>query len=1357
MQNHTKKILALDLGVGSIGWALISVPENYNPENSPNLFETNSPTEGVEIIAMGTKIIPLDSADEKQKFEQGRAIEVNQKRTAKRQMRRGYHRYKKRRISLKKALEEKSMLDETLLSTKGLDKIQLWELRAKAVQEKLSLTHIGRVLLHLNQKRGYNQRIKGQAEDTDTKETKTEENTEETNETKTKKKEGYKDKIQQNSKELAGKTIGQKVYQELLQNPYYRTKDIIYYRSDYENEFDSIMRTQKQYYPDLLTDDFIQKLKHIIYYQRPLKSQKGLVKLCPFTERIKTLQKENGEIVPQKIGLKVAPKSSPLAQYKKILEAVNNLEIKKYEEIEVEEVTLSNENEKKKNKKRVKILSKTLLSDEERTTLVAVLQNCENMTKKQILDLLGYSDKKSNVKHTLNVDKIEGNKTRTTLAKIIGEHHPALQFNLKRQKRTLVNEETGEITELEEISQEVLKEPLYQLWHIIYSVKDIQECKNALIKRFNFDTETAQKLAEVEFSKGNSDFTNMSAKVMRHIIPYLEQGYQYDKAMEIAGYKHSKESRTKEENEQRTLKDTLALIPRNALRQPVAEKILNQMIHLVNEIINPERGWVSKEERENGTFTIHIELARELKANIEERKKIHEANKKRTKDNEEIAKILIKDGVTPSRNNIIRYRLFRGVNVDEKNKKMHALCLYSGKIFERNQIFDDKIVDKDHIIPQSIYPDDSQGNLILVYKDENKTKSNQTAYDYMFAKGTVDFERYLMHIQDAFNNGAITGVQVRNLLTTLEHDPKTPPHSTVEIKGKGKKGEYSIRVTKLDEEKGFAARDLRETSLITKEARRILQDICRNVLPTTGSVTAELRNLWGYNDILPQWHVERLRELKLDKLIEKKPVRDENGQETYIQTIKDWSKRDDYRHHAIDALVVACTTQSIIHRINTLHAKGVREELKKQLPEQVTQQEAKKAENNTRMNLLRRWLAKQCIFPYHVVKEKVDNILISYKPGKKVATWNKNKKDGKWDKTKLTLTPRGQLHEESYYGKITHYRSVEKDIKKLVEDLDKPNLFAPEDREKIFNDPKAVYYINNKDTKNLIKYFKDTKKITRYAIYSPESYFVMRYAVSSITKKDTTKEKNFPDEKKYEIIKNAFPADAKESDKIKGTVMYTVKDSKAQKEYTLNIRAIRMRTGDVKENDSYYPIRFNEKGEPITFVKPGNNHHVAIYKDKNGKLHEHLCTFWHAVERKKYRIPAVITNPNEVHNNIQDKNLPQTFINRLPNPEWQYVLSMQQNEMFVLDMSEQQVKDAVQNKNYKLLSKNLYRVQKISSGEFMFRNHLCTRVDDKKSDYIKSQGKCLGSASALQKANAVKVRINRLGEITEILEYFSEQ
>jgi CRISPR-associated endonuclease Csn1 len=1333
------KILALDLGVGSIGWALVSLPENYSPGSSED-GET-------EIIAMGTRIIPLDSADEKNKFEQGRAIEVNQKRTTKRQMRRGYHRYKMRRISLKNALQTANMFDESLLTTEKLSKIELWELRAKATTEQISLVELGRVILHLNQKRGYNQNIKGQVEDTSTKDTKknseeTTDTTEETTKNKSSKKEGYTDKIDRNSKELQGKTIGQKVYEELCHNPDYRTKDTVYYRTDYQHEFKRIMDTQKVFYPNVLTDEFIQKLYNIIYHQRPLKSQKGLVKLCPSTEKF---IKQNNTDKVIKIGAKVAPKSSPLAEYKKILEAVNNIEIKEFEKLTQEGETTENTDAKETKKKtRVKIVAKRLLNTEEQKKLIDALQSCEKMSRAEILKLLGYSSQR----YTLNVEKVEGNKTRTKLIDILGEDNPLLNFNLKKISRTVINTETGEITEAEQISPDVEKEPFYQLWHIIYSIKNIEECKNALIKRFNFDEETAQKLAKIEFTKGNSDFTNMSAKVMRHIIPYLEQGLMYNEAMEKAGYKHSKESRTKEEIQKRELKDALDLIPRNALRQPVVEKILNQMIHLVNEIINPERGWITKEERENGTFKIHIELARELKSGIEERKKIHEFNQKRTKDNENIAKYLTEKGITRSRNNIIRYRLFRGVNVDEKNKKMHAICLYSGKIFELNQVFDDKVVDKDHIIPQSIYPDDSQGNLVLVYKDENKIKSNKTAYDYMYSKGIPVFEQYLQRIQYAFDSGAITGTQVRNLLTTLENNPNSEPHQNIEIKGKGKKGEYAIKVTKLDEEKGFANRDMRETSYITREARRILQDICKDVLSTTGSVTAELRNLWGYNDILPQWHIERLRELKLDNMIEKKVIHDENNQETYKETIKDWSKRDDHRHHAIDALVVACTTRSIIQRINTLHAKETKDELKKELPEN----EAKKAENNNRMTLLRKWLVKQSIFPHHKVKEKVENILISYKPGKKVATWNKNKKAGKWDASlKRTLTPRGALHEESYYGRITTFQLNIKNINKIVEYLtpEKQKLISRKDRKAIFNDNKVQYYIAN-DTKGLVKYLKNTKKIEKIAVYEPKQKYVMRYSVTGINKKDVKKEDDFVDKKVYQLLKSAFPETAKDSDTLKSDISIYIKNLKQK-----IIRAVRMRTGDANDaNSAYYPVRYNEKGEPITFVRPGNNHHIAIYTDKNGNLQEHICTFWHAVERKKYGFSTLITDPQAVHSNLIEKtDIPQSFIERLPNPEWKYVLSIQQNEMFIVGMDITQIKNAIQSKNYRLLTKNLYRVQKLSLGEYVFRHHLSTRVDDKKSEYIKTQGKTVSSIGALQKVNPIKVRINRLGEITEILEY----
>jgi len=129
-----KKILGLDLGTNSIGWALIEESENNR-----------------KIIAMGSRIIPL-STDDKEEFTKGNAISKNQKRTEKRTQRKGYDRYQLRRKALTEVLLANNMFDPELFKLKQLE---LWGLRAKAVNEQVSLTELGRILYHLNQKRGY--------------------------------------------------------------------------------------------------------------------------------------------------------------------------------------------------------------------------------------------------------------------------------------------------------------------------------------------------------------------------------------------------------------------------------------------------------------------------------------------------------------------------------------------------------------------------------------------------------------------------------------------------------------------------------------------------------------------------------------------------------------------------------------------------------------------------------------------------------------------------------------------------------------------------------------------------------------------------------------------------------------------------------------------------------------------------------------------------------------------------------------------------------------------------------------------------------------------------------------------------
>ena len=70
--------------------------------------------------------------------------------------------------------------------------------------------------------------------------------------------------------------------------------------------------------------------------------------------------------------------------------------------------------------------------------------------------------------------------------------------------------------------------------------------------------------------------------------------------------------------------------------------------------------------------------------------------------------------------------------------------------------------------------------------------------------------------------------------------------------------------------------------------------------------------------------------------------------------------------------------------------------------------------------------------------------------------------------------------------------------------------------------------------------------------------------------------------------------------------------------------------------------------------------------------------------------------------------------------------------------------------NKSLISKHLYRVQKLSSGDFYFRHHLETNVEENK-EVMGSTWKRIRSLSSLQ--GIIKVRVNHIGQIIDVGEY----
>lgn len=139
-----KRVLGLDLGSTSIGWAVV---DEYSEEI---VSDTQVPIYD-SIVGIGSRIIPL-TTDESTQFTKGQALTKNADRTAGRTQRKGYDRYQMRRAILLDHLSKLGMYSGTAVRCSTL---QLWGLRAKAVSEQLSLLELGRVLCHINQKRGY--------------------------------------------------------------------------------------------------------------------------------------------------------------------------------------------------------------------------------------------------------------------------------------------------------------------------------------------------------------------------------------------------------------------------------------------------------------------------------------------------------------------------------------------------------------------------------------------------------------------------------------------------------------------------------------------------------------------------------------------------------------------------------------------------------------------------------------------------------------------------------------------------------------------------------------------------------------------------------------------------------------------------------------------------------------------------------------------------------------------------------------------------------------------------------------------------------------------------------------------------
>jgi CRISPR-associated endonuclease Csn1 len=1389
-----KKILGLDLGTTSIGWALVNESENENEKSS--------------IVKIGVRVNPL-TVDELTNFEKGKSITTNAVRTLKRSMRRNLQRYKLRKNALIEILKEKGLiLNETILTENGnRTTFETYRLRALSVVEKVSLEQLARVFLMINGKRGYKSSRKEKSTDegqlidgmeiakklynenltpgqfvfqllTEGKKyipdfyrsdlqaeydkiwnfqkqflpeiltdefkkqivgkgkmittkiflakygvfTADNKNTDkrlqayrwrvEALANQLSKQEvafvisdlngiisnssGYLGSISDRSKVLYfnKQTVGQYLMAQLERNPHARLKNQVFYRQDYLDEFNAIWETQANFHK-VLTEDLKGEIRDvIIFYQRRLKSQKGLINYCEFENRKVEVDIEGNKKILT-VGLKVCPKASPAFQEFKIWQILNNIQLSDRDG------------------------SKRFLNQEEKEILFNELNFKEKISKNDALKLLyeNYKDLDFNFK------EIEGNRTQSALYKayqriIELSGHGEYDFSKMCSNDIFANVKQifaglGYNTDILLFNsglegKEFENQSMYKLWHLIYSFEGDdsntgdEKLINKISQLYGFEKEYATIIANINFQP---DYGSLCTKAIRKILPFLKEGNEYSVACTFAGYRHSKSSLTKEEIDSKVLKDCLDILPKNSLRNPVVEKILNQMINVINAVIQ-EYSVKDKEGKIVEYFKpdeIRIELARELKKSAEERENATNAINKSTTEHEAYRIILQNEfGLAHvSRNDIIRYKLY----LELENRGFQTL--YSNTYIAPNKLFS-KEFDIEHIIPQARLFDDSFSNKTIESRSINIEKANDTAYDFVLRKsGEEGLDDYLIRIEELFKAERIT------------------------------KSKYNkLKMKGADIPSDFINRDLRDTQYIAKKAKNIIEELVRDVVSTTGSITDRLREDWQLIDIMQELNWDKYDKLGLTEIIE-------NREGHKIRRIKDWTKRNDHRHHAMDALTIAFTKRSHIQYLNNLNARSDKSG-------SIYGIEAKELYRDEKGKL--KFIPPMPLNDFRSeAKKHLENTLISIKAKNKVTTININvtKKSNGVNKKKQ-LTPRGQLHLETVYGSINQYvTKVEKVGAAFSEDqiqkvANKGFREALMKRLMEFeNNPKKAFTGKNSLDKNPI--FIDslhTQKVPeKVKSVSAETIYTIRKDVSPDLKIDKV-----IDFKVKSILMDRlddYKGDSKKafSNLEENPIWLNKEKGIAIKRVTILGISNSVALHDKRDKTGNLMLDKEGNAVPVDFVNTGNNHHVAIYKDVNGNLQEKVVSFFEATERVSQGLFII------------DKSFNSTL-------GWEFLFSMKQNEYFVFPNEKTGFNpsdiDLLNLENYHLVSPNLFRVQKLSKKNYVFNHHLETTAVDgetlkNKKLLLNITHRFIQSVPPLK--DLVKVRINHIGKIVSVGEY----
>ena len=718
-----KYSMGLDIGIASIGWAVV----NLDKKRIENL--------GVRLFSSAER--PKDGGA------------VNEKRRTARGLRRRLKRKRVRMNKIKELFVKYGLItrEETeklyILTNEDID---TWQLRAEGLDRRLTSREWARVLTSIAKRRGYKSNRK------------TESNSDE----------GGKilKSIALNRQYMEShgyRTVGEMFAKDEKYTDAKRNKNGQYNncidRKELEDEIKFLFECQKKYGNQYTTNEFENEFLQVFNYQKPFMTSELMQKMIGKC----TFEKDEPR----------ASKNSWTFERAMLLQKLNNLAY----QIDAKKVFLDEEQKKKvielayKTKSGVKYKKiRSELDIPNDAVFVGLNYYCKPI-----------KDKETGEYKKLTDEEIKAKTEDTIFVKMNGYHDIKAAFERANSIDDFEKLCKYETKKIDDIAEELTR-----------NKTDIEIIEK--LRRLNLKDNVIDELISINFTK----FGHLSYKALNKILPFLEEGYQYDKACQLAEYNFK--------DDECIAKYKLPVIPKDEIRNPVVYRSVTQTRKVINAII----------DKYGSPFEIHIELARELTKNFKERKEIENKQKENRARNEALKQDIMQHfGISAKPVDMLKIKLYH-----EQNGK----SAYSMKPIEYARLFVNGYVEIDQAIPFSRSFDDSYNNKVLVLSRENQEKKNRTPYEYLGE--TPNWEEFESFVKTTYRNNMR---KRENLL---------------------------VKDFNADKEKEWLARNLNDTKYM---ARFLLNYIKKNlkfenyeendnrvkVKTIVGECTTALRHYWG--------------------------------------------------------------------------------------------------------------------------------------------------------------------------------------------------------------------------------------------------------------------------------------------------------------------------------------------------------------------------------------------------------------------------------------------------------------------------------------------------------------------------------